>query len=173
MFQKHFAAALDQPSLSDRRGGQMRELPAPDWFVRHGFIRAFTPEQAELRITLHGAGVGDLDWVAAFVEAHGLGLGLGHPANAFEIKQNGVVDLQLHAAFAGGMEGIIPAQIDINEALVGGGKPATGHVGRRWLAFGHVQPQIGRHRHGAGVAHLPSQSQAGLGLCVLRPTREG
>ena len=86
MFQKHFAAALDQPSLSERRSGQMRELPAPDWFVRHGFIRAFTPEQAELRIALHGASVGDLDRVGAFVEAHGLGLGLGHAANAFEIQ---------------------------------------------------------------------------------------
>ena len=109
MFQKHFAAALDQPSLSERRSGQMRELPAPDWFVRHGFIRALAPKQAELRIALHRASVVDLDRVGTFVQTNGLRLGLRYAANAFEIQQHGVVDLQLHAAFAGSMEGIIPA----------------------------------------------------------------
>ena len=81
MFQKHSAAALDQPSLSERRSGQMRELPALIGSCGTG-LSGRSPEQAEMRITLHGAGVGDPDWVAAFVEAHGLGLGLGHPANA-------------------------------------------------------------------------------------------
>ena len=67
--------------------------------ANEGYFQGYTP-----------AGVGELDGIDALVEADGLGDGGGADAgDAPEIEQHGVVYLQLHAAFAGDLKGVIAA----------------------------------------------------------------
>ena len=115
--------------------------------VRKRFVGAFTPEQAQLRIATTGAGVRELDGIGAFVEADGLGDGGGADAgDALEIEQHGVVHLQLHAAFAGDLKGVIAAQINFHEPLEDGNETATGQESRRGLADRHLKPEVRHHR---------------------------
>ncbi len=115
--------------------------------MRKRFVGAFTPEQAQLRIATTGTGVRELDGISTFVKADCLGDGGGADAgNAFEIEQHRVVHLQLHAAFASDLEGIISAQVNFYEPLEDGGEAATRQERRRGLANRHLKPEVRQHR---------------------------